>query len=331
MPIPFILGAAAILAGGYGVKKAIDAHDDQETANYVNEEAQEIAQKATKLAETSRKNSGKAIESLGKKKIEVLENSVMLFIEIFEQIHNIELSESTELNELRKFKIDKQSIAELKQMGSMASSIASGIASGTTAGAVTAFGAYGAVGALASASTGTAIGALSGAAATNATLAFLGGGSLAAGGLGVAGGTAVLGGLVAGPAIAIMGAVMSSKASANKEKAYTNLAKAKEFAEEMNTVQTLCKGIRMRAEMFEKLLVKLEAIFEPLLLQLDDVITASGTDYSKYTQTERSIVSACLSTVQSIKAILDTPILKEDGSLSPRSLLIANSVKRSIE
>jgi len=55
---------------------------------------------------------------------------------------------------------------------------------GIASGAVTAFGVYGTVGALASASTGTAIASLSGAAATNASLAWLGGGALSAGGIG---------------------------------------------------------------------------------------------------------------------------------------------------
>jgi hypothetical protein len=49
------------------------------------------------------------------------------------------------------------------------------------------FAAFGSVGMLATASTGTAIGTLSGAAATNATLAWLGGGALSAGGFGMAG------------------------------------------------------------------------------------------------------------------------------------------------
>ena len=50
----------------------------------------------------------------------------------------------------------------------------------------------GLVGALGTASTGTAISTLSGAAASNATLAWLGGGALAAGGGGIVVGTAVL-------------------------------------------------------------------------------------------------------------------------------------------
>ena len=66
--------------------------------------------------------------------------------------------------------------------------IAATIATGVGSAAAT----TGAIGALATASTGTAISSLSGAAATNATLAWIGGGSIATGGLGVLGGTIIL-------------------------------------------------------------------------------------------------------------------------------------------
>ena len=95
-------------------------------------------------------------------------------------------------------------------------------------------------------------------------LAFLGGGALSVGGLGIAGGTMVLGGLVAGPALAVMGFVVGAKASANKDAAYSNLANARQFEEEVKTIQVLCKAIRMHANMFERLLIKLDAVFEPL-------------------------------------------------------------------
>lgn len=126
----------------------------------------------------------------------------------------------------------------------------------------------GAAGVFATASTGTAIASLSGAAATNATLAFFGGGSLAAGGLGIAGGTAVLGGLVAGPALAVIGFVVGSKASANLDNAYSNLSKAEEFKEEMNTASSLCIGIRKRTAMFNRFLLSLNSIFEPLTYEM---------------------------------------------------------------
>ena len=253
----------------------------------------------------------------------------MPFVENFEKIHNVELSNSKGLEELEKFKIDKQFFDELKEMGSMASSIAGGVAGGAMLGAVTAFGAYGAAMTFgACATTGTLISTLSGVAATNATLAFLGGGALSVGGLGIAGGTAVLGGLVAGPALAVMGFIVGAKASANKDKAYENLAKAREFEEEMHTVRVLCNAIRLRANMFERLLIKLDAILTPLQYNLEELINNLGTDYSLYTDEQKNTVAAGLSTVVAIKAVLDTPILTEDGKLSSESKNIPNAVQK---
>jgi hypothetical protein len=325
MPIPFLfigIGAAAL-----GVGKSIKAGIDQKDANDTNERARNIIKEATDEANISRKNSGDAITNLGKVKISILEESIKPFIASFEKLHNVELTDSVGLNELQKFRIDKQSFGELKEMQTMAASIAGGVASGAALGAITAFGAYGGAMAFGAASTGTAIASLSGIAATNATLAFLGGGSLAAGGLGIAGGTAVLGGLVAGPALAVMGFIVGAKASANKEKAYSNLEQAKEFREEMKTVKSVCKGIRMRANMFERLLLKLNALFMPLTYSLDQIIIKSGTDYSMFTPEEKSTVAACFSLAGVIKAVLDTPILSEDGSLTPESMEVADSVQ----
>lgn len=214
----------------------------------------------------------------------------------------------------------------------MASSIAGGVAGGAAAGALAAIGAYGGAMTLgACATTGTAIATLSGAAATNATLAFLGGGALSVGGLGIAGGTMVLGGLVAGPALAVMGFVVGAKASANKDAAYSNLAKARKYEEEVKTLQLLCKAIRMRANMFERLLIKLDSIFQPLTDSLSNIILTSGTDYSLYSKEEKAIVAACLSVVKAIKAVLDTPILTEEGNLTDESAAIVAPVQKIIE
>ena len=75
-----------------------------------------------------------------------------------------------------------------KRVAEIAGRVAARTVGGTAAVATT----YGLVGALGTASTGTAISTLSGAAATKATLALLGGGTVAAGGLGIVGGTVVL-------------------------------------------------------------------------------------------------------------------------------------------
>ncbi len=209
--------------------------------------------------------------------------------------------------------------------------MAGGLASGAMAGALTAFGAYGAAGALATASTGTAIASLSGAAATNATLAFFGGGSLAAGGLGMAGGTAVLGGLVAGPALAVLGFVVGAKASKNLDVTNANWAKAKEFEEEMKAAADVCNGIRRRSAMFNRFLIRLQTVFDPMLYEMTQIIKEKGTDFRKFNDDEKKCVASAMSMAGAIKAVLDTPILDDDGNLTKESRTIIESTQKKVE
>ena len=319
MPIPFLFIGIGAAAGALGIGKSAKAAVDNNDAKNTNIRAQEVADNAAERADEARKNSSGALTSLGETKINILDKSIKPFITSFEKLHNVELTDSIGMDELQKFRIDKQSFEQLKEMQEMAGSIAGGVASGAALGAITAFGAYGGAMTFGAASTGTAIATLSGAAATNATLAFLGGGSVGVGGLGIAGGTAVLGGLVAGPALAVMGFIVGAKASANKDNAYSNLAKANEFSEEMKTVMSMCKGIRMRANIFERLLFKLNALFAPLVYSLNKIIEENGTDFSKFSREQKETVAACMATAGAIKAVLDTPILTESGELSSES------------
>lgn len=330
MPIPLLFIGIGAAAGAFGVGKSIKAGVDQKEANETNEFANDIIKSASRKIETCRKNCGTAIDNLGKCKIQILDESVKPFIAEFEKLNHVELSESQGLNELQKMVLDQKNFTELKELQSMATSMVGGLASGAMAGALTAFGAYGAAGALATASTGTAIASLSGAAATNATLAFFGGGSLAVGGLGMAGGTAVLGGLVAGPALAVLGIVVGSKASANLDKAYSNLSKASKFQEEMNTASTLCIGIRKRAAMFSRFLVSLNSIFEPLIYELTQIIKNRGTDFRKFSDDEKKIVAEAMAMAGAIKSILDTPILNEEGNLTPESDKMVEMTRRKL-
>lgn len=330
MPIPLLFIGIGAATAAIGAGKTIKAGVDQKDAKETNEKANSIVKNATAKTNVCRKNSGDTVTTLGEKKLWILDNSIKPFLQTFEKIHNVDFTESSGLQELQNMKIDKHSLDSLKQMQNMATSLIEGVAGGTIIGATTAFGAYGLVSTFASASTGTAIAGLHGIAATNATLAFLGGGSLAVGGLGIAGGTAVLGGLVAGPALAAMGFIVGAKASANKDEAYSNLAKARQFEEEMKTAQSLCKGIRMRAAMFDRLLIRLDAIFEPLIVKMEQILEISGNDYTKYTDEDKKTVAVAMSIAGAIKAVLDTPILTEDGTLTVESEKLANKLYKSI-
>lgn len=331
MPIPFLFIAAGVGTGLLGVGKGIKAGIDQKEASDTNRASEYKVEHAKESVNKCRENCGKAIDDLGKRKVAVLDGSIKTFITEFEKLNHVELSESSGLNELQKMVLDKKSFSDLKELQGMATSLAGGLASGAMAGALTAFGAYGAAGALATASTGTAIASLSGAAATNATLAFFGGGSLAAGGLGMAGGTAVLGGLVAGPVLAVLGFVVGAKASKNLDAANANWAKAKEFEEEMKTAADLCNGIRKRSAMFNRFLIRLQTVFDPLIYQMSEIIKNKGTDYRKFSDEEKKVVASAMSLAGAVKSVLDTPILDEEGNLTKESGLIIENTQKKIE
>ena len=224
----------------------------------------------------------------------------------------VDFTASEGLDELNKLRIDKAAFAELKTMGNIASSLLEGGVTGAASGALAAFGAYSAASALATASTGTAISALSGVAASNATLAFFGGGSLAAGGLGMAGGAAVL-------ALLVMGVIIGAKGGKNLEEAKTQSAEASKYCEQMMAGADQCVAIRRRSYMFHALLARLDAKFLPSILEMENIIKTEGTDYSQFRQESKKTIAAAASTAASIKAVLDTPLLAEDGSLTLES------------
>ena len=49
------------------------------------------------------------------------------------------------------------------------------------------------------------------------------------------------------------------------------------------------------------------------------IIKAEGVDYSKYSDKSKKTIAAIVSNVASIKAVLDTTILTEEGKLTPES------------
>lgn len=330
MPLPLIPILVAAGAGALGVGKGIKAGIDSKSAVDINNRANSIIDESKQKLELARKKCSVSLESLGSKKVFILDINIKRFIRLFEQIKNIELLDSEGLNELQKFKMDKKEFTELKELSNYAASLIGGSATGALGGALTAFGAYSAAMTFGAASTGTAIASLSGVAATNATLAFFGGGSLAVGGLGIAGGTMVLGGLVAGPALAVMGFIMGSKASKNLDNAMSNRAEAEKISEELKTAAVVCNGIRRRTCLVERLLIKLDILFLQLIDNLEDVITNEGTDYGKYTDDAKQSVAATVSMASSIKAVLDTSILDDEGNITVESEEVVKDVNDKI-
>jgi hypothetical protein len=328
MPIPFILGGIALLAAGFGAKKGYDAYEDYDIASNYNEKAEIIYNKAKKDLELKKEETNKLLEELGKLKVSIYEGSLMDFIDIFEEIKNIDFNDGIKLENL--INIDKQDILDIKNTVLEMKEVLGGGILALGGGALAGFGALGGVGMLASASTGTAIATLSGAAATNATLAWLGGGALSAGGFGMAGGMVVLGGIVAGPVLAIGGFILASKAEEAKYKAYGNYDEAKAIAEQINTVIVVLDGIHFRTLEFIDILEPLNDDFETYIEKMEDIVYRSK-DYSKYSQSEKQIILTTASIAKTVKNICDSPIIDENGEVARKSKRVLKKAKEFSE
>lgn len=327
MPLPLLFIGVAAATGSFGVGKTIKAGVDASQAKSINKNANEIVESSSEWLNAQRLACGNSLNQLGEEKLFILNSSIIEFLDSFSKIKNVDFQDTEGLEELKKFHIDEKDFVEMKSMVNFANKLAGGAVAGTAGGALAAFGAFGAAQALACASTGTAIASLSGAAATNATLAFFGGGSLATGGLGMAGGTAILGGFVAGPALMIMGLIAGHAAKKDLEKAYTNQAEAIQIASQLDTASLQCETIRRRTYMFYNLLARLDTYFLPLIYKMEDILKAEGDDYKVYSADSKKVIASCASIAVSIKSVLDTPILTDDGLLTDSSEETASSIE----
>ena len=96
MPLPIgllIVGAAALLAGGVGVAKGIEAKNRFDEADDINEDATEIYDKATESLKRCRRATQAALEELGRQKVSLVRDSMMPFVKAFSRIKHVDYDE----------------------------------------------------------------------------------------------------------------------------------------------------------------------------------------------------------------------------------------------
>ena len=328
--IPFIIGAIAVGAGAYGVKKGFDAREDMNEARKINKEAKDLVADTESRIDNARQSTNALIEQLGKMKIQIMSGSLNAFVENFSRLKNVEINDNVGLEELRGFNPDSKDFLEIKDSTFKAKELAAGGLGGIAAGTLLAVGAFKAGTLIGVASTGTAIAGLSGAVATNATLAWLGGGALSAGGFGIAGGMAVLGGIVAGPALAIGGAFIAAKAEKVLNNARLNSAKALHFSKEGDKICTSLKDIQNRGLQINDLLLKLNNAMAKSAGEIEIILEYFGTDWKNFNLNAKRKIGIAAQIAQAIKTVIDTPLLTEDGNLNDaptkNALKIGNSI-----
>lgn len=320
--------AAAAAATAYGAKKGVDAYKDNKEAKRKRKQAKYIFDKAKIRLNKARKDTKEDLENLGRARLEAWREQVGRFVNVFEQLRQVDVGE---LPQTEEFDIDRPSseqISGMKEASLEAEELATDGGKALSAGALAGIGSYGAASGAATASTGTAISSLSGAAAQSATLAWFGGGAAAAGGGGVAAGAAVLGGLTAAPVLAVGGMLASSKAQKNLANAKKVKAKAKKAAEEMKTARSVTEGIGDVARQHTDFIEEFRSRMDRSLGALEHVIRRHGPNYQAMGDTDRRVVHVAVQFAQVMKAMLTTPLLDENGSLSPASTDALESGRR---
>lgn len=309
MPIPlFILGAVATAVGA---ASTADAKKTNEMAEETVRNAKRKYDQRKSELEQITKNTEDSLIKLGNSKKNVLEHSMKEFLASYEKIKNINFKETTGIEELSKLSITPEQVLEIKKMSDLYSNaIQSGVA-GAATGATLALAASGALPFIAS------------------DLA-LAGASLIAGDLGFASflaGSALSFGAsmtplaaIAAPIVLFTGLSASVKADENYEKASVMEAESRLACEKMMLSISKCRAIIGKSELFYDLLEELNNMFSACVTLFSRTISEKEKKYSNinksvFSKEELYLIAVTRSLAGAVKAVIDVPMLNEDGSI----------------
>lgn len=234
--------------------------NDRQRSERIVRWAKEDEEDAKQRIEEARLGSKRVMDHLGELRLAVYNTTVKEFVELYEQIARVSVTEFKGVDETIDQPQSSIDIRELKAVSLHAQQIMLGGGAGALGGATLAFGAWGLAGVIGTASTGTAIGTLSGVAATNATLAWLGGGAVSAGGLGVTGGAAVLGGLAVIPAAVVAMYFGQNQAKQKLNEARNFRDNVEVFVAEINSYIAQLAEVNKGAQLLNEVITSLDSV-----------------------------------------------------------------------
>ena len=308
----------------------VTAFQNRKAAKEKKELADRIMEETSQEIEHIRNFANDRLEVLGRTRCEVLQTTVGRFIRIVNSLKssvkereynlsaNLSVGEA-DFKELEGVEMNASNLlATAASGGSLAVAACSGIPAAVT----------GVVGAVCSASTGTAISSLSGAAATNATLAWLGGGSLAAGGGGVAAGATVLAGIkIAATGFgALIGAAMIAGQIYSKKHtdAENYLAEVQKWQTKSMAAGEIMKGVIKRSDELQSITLRLEGRIIPALDTLENLVPVFNPQNEEHVKTfQRAAIL-----VKSMSELAQTPLLDENGNLNKQSLIMVDKTQK---
>ena len=312
------------------VVTGIQAYEDRKEAKRIKGEAESLYYRTEIENDRRRDEANDQLEDFGHIRLSALQSTVKVFLEYLRVmkfghvVKEYNLSGKVSLTNAEMASLEKIDMNSSELLGT---TIAAGsIAATAIAGVPTVV--TGAVGYLATASTGTAISTLHGAAATNATLAWLGGGSIATGGGGIAAGTAVLNGIVGAStgilALASLGIISSMHYSKKLTAAEEYSKQVNEYRAKAEAAWDLMDRILRRADELKEATILLREKIEEQLQYMEPLIYDFCTDDKYYIDTFQR--TALL--VKSMSELSQVPILTEKGYVSDESRLQIEQVNK---
>ena len=314
MPLLTLLGgAAALAAGALGVGGHLDAKDKNEEAEKTRQMAQDWYDAAKHRLDLARNDTQEALVELGTTKRDVLENSMERFIRSFEKTKEIQMEFSDGIDELENFRFSSDDALAIQKLDSAYTSAISTDAVDTAAGAALLLAAGGSLPVLAEgaslAGTMLSIGEVGAAA------------SIAGSAVGVAFAPLAA---VAAPVVLFTGFTASMKADENLEKARVMMSQAGEAVEKMDTSRILCDSITEKAKMFDDLIGQLNGMFDECSRMMEQMVDRREAERRKcrnkklqskdFTKDEMRVMAVTGALAKAMKAAIDTPMLKNDGS-----------------
>lgn len=287
MPLPLILGAAAVVAGLTGVGSGIHGAVKMKEANDTMRSADVHHQQNLARFEKQSAVTNTDMDVLGNLELEILK-SFEDFTEVFGKIQNKPQFKPYSKDGVNIPKYDGEKLKEVSIGAGVLLGGIGGAAVGTAGGFAAAGAATAAVMALGSASTGTAIASLSGAAAVNATLAALGGGALAAGGGGIALGTTILGAATLGVGLLVGGIIFNITGSSLSDKADEARTQMQRAEKEINRTCAYLSELSQTAVKYKSSLSSVSEVYMAHLKQLQyTVLVANKTEWNDFTYDEK--------------------------------------------
>lgn len=337
MPIPIILGVAAVAAGVAGVGAGINGAIKVSDASDKMEKAQNRHEKNLERLLDDRTLAQKEMDELGKFELEIL-SSRKKFQDVFEKIHNRPVIKEFNKDGIVLPACDFEKLKETSIRARAIADALTGAALGTAAG-LGVFGALSVVDKLPGTdptSIGKMIASLSGDATTpNATFGP-NGGALAVGSGAIAAGvsSALIGGAALGIGLLVGGLYFNSKADERTKEADEVWSQMLTLEQECNRERKWLSELRIVARVHHQSLNKVNGIYQQHLVWMDREINIFGRqDYEDFNDEERIRIENTSLLVSLLTAMCDVALVEKsvEGKTLPsiRKKAVQDSIKKA--